>query len=69
MDAADDDKVDIFLSETDYVNKYTDADITVADLGEDIFKNTLSTYTTKYDTTNTNRATNLEIAVNKINLP
>jgi len=25
-DAAADDKVDIFLSETDYVNKYTDAD-------------------------------------------
>ena len=39
MDAADDDKVDIFLSETDYVNKYTDADIDVAipltDLGID----------------------------------
>lgn len=57
-------------SQTDEITiplKYTDADITVADLGEDIFKNTLSTYTTKYDTTNTNRATNLEIAVNKIN--
>ena len=37
--AADDDKVDIFLSETDYVNKYTDADADVAipltDLGID----------------------------------
>ena len=36
---ADDDKVDIFLSETDYVNKYTDADADVAipltDLGID----------------------------------
>lgn len=28
--AADDDKIDIFLSETDYVNKYTDADADVA---------------------------------------
>ncbi len=28
--AADDDKVDIFLSETDYVNKYTDAEADVA---------------------------------------
>lgn len=46
---------------------YTDAEITVADLGEDIFGNTIATTTTKYDSTNTNRATNLEIAVNKIN--
>lgn len=29
-DASTDDKVDIFLSETDYVNKYTDADADVA---------------------------------------
>ncbi len=38
-DASADDKVDIFLSETDYVNKYTDADANVAmplkDLGID----------------------------------
>ena len=38
-DAAADDKVDIFLSETDYVNKYTDADadaaIPLKDLGID----------------------------------
>lgn len=46
---------------------YKDADITVADLGEDIFVNTISSFSTKYDITNTNRATNLEIAVNKIN--
>ena len=31
--AAADDKVDIFLSETDYVNKYTDADADVAAYG------------------------------------
>lgn len=47
--------------------KYQDAEITVADLGEDIFGNVLSTYPTKYDVTNTNRATNLEIAASKIN--
>lgn len=46
---------------------YKEAEITVSDLGEDIFENTLSTYSTKYDITNKNRATNLEIAVNKIN--
>lgn len=38
-DVSEDDKVDIFLSETDYVNKYTDADADVAmpltDLGID----------------------------------
>ena len=46
---------------------YKNAEITVADLGEDIFANRLSMSTTKYDSTNVNRATNLEIAVNKIN--
>ncbi len=43
------------------------AEITVADLGEDIFGNRISFYTTKYDTTNVNRATNIEIACEKIN--
>ena len=46
---------------------YKNAEITVADLGEDIFGNVIKTSTTKYDSTNINRATNLEIAVNKIN--
>ena len=46
---------------------FTDADVTVADLGEDIFINTLSSCTTKYDSTNVNRATNLKIACEKIN--
>ena len=46
---------------------YTDAEITVADLGEDIFGTRLASSTTKYDSTNTNRAINLEIAINKIN--
>lgn len=46
---------------------YKDAEITVADLGEDIFGTTLSRHSTKYDSTNVNRATNLEIAASKIN--
>lgn len=47
--------------------KYTDAEITVSDLGEDIFKNKLSYFSTKYDSTNTNRATNIVLACEKIN--
>ena len=47
-DAADDDKVDIFLSETDYVNKYTDKDVDVAiplkDLGIDPDKDLADQY-------------------------
>ncbi len=47
-DAAADDKVDIFLSETDYVNKYTDADADVAmpltDLGIDPEKDLADQY-------------------------
>ena len=46
---------------------YTKADITVADLGEDIFGNVIAKSSTKYDSTNYNRATNLGIAANKIN--
>ena len=52
-DAADDDKVDIFLSETDYVFKYTDADADVAmplsDLGIDVDK----AFADQYDFTRT----------------
>ena len=47
-DAAADNKVDIFLSETDYVNKYTDADADVAmplvDLGIDPDKDLADQY-------------------------
>lgn len=47
-DAAADDKVDLFLSETDYVNKYTDADADVAiplkDLGIDPDKDLADQY-------------------------
>lgn len=60
----------INTSESDSISiplVYTDAEITVADLGEDIFVNTISSYPTKYDVTNTNRVTNLQIAANKIN--
>lgn len=47
--------------------KYTPAKITVSDLGEDIFKNTISTFNTRYNTSNTDRTTNLELACKKIN--
>lgn len=47
--------------------KVTEPEIKVADLGEDIFKNTLSSFTTKYDITNINRSTNVELAISKIN--
>lgn len=47
--------------------KFTKPKIKVADLGEDIFGNTLSKFETKYDVTNTNRSTNLELALKKIN--
>lgn len=47
--------------------KYTEAEITVADLGEDIFGYKISSFPTKYDATNTNRATNLTLACEKIN--
>ena len=47
-DAAADDKVDIFLSETDYVNKYTDKDaeaaMPLADLGIDPEKDLADQY-------------------------
>lgn len=47
-DAAPDDKVDIFLSETDYVNKYTDAEADAAmplsDLGIDPEKDLADQY-------------------------
>lgn len=47
-DAAPDDKIDIFLSETDYVNKYTDANANVAmplkDLGIDPKKDLADQY-------------------------
>lgn len=57
-------------AETDEISiplVYKNAEITVADLGEDIFTNVLSSCPTKYDATNTNRATNLTLATNKIN--
>lgn len=54
-DASADDKVDIFLSETDYVNKYVDADADVAipltDLGIDPEKDLAD----QYDFTKINR--------------
>lgn len=60
IDTSDSDQVIIPLT-------YTDAEITVSDLGEDIFGNIISTCTTKYDSTNTNRVINLQLAADKIN--
>ncbi|MCI8699869.1 MAG: hypothetical protein HFJ47_00825 [Clostridia bacterium] len=45
----------------------TIADITINDLDKDIFVDTLSTYNTRYNTSNINRSHNLEIATNKLN--
>ena len=47
--------------------KYTKPEITISDLGEDIFETKLGTSTTIYDSTNINRSTNINIACEKIN--
>lgn len=47
--------------------KYTKPEITISDLGEDIFGTKLGTSTTIYDSTNLNRSTNIDIACERIN--
>ena len=47
--------------------KYIKPEITIADLGEDIFGTKLGTSTTIYDSTNFNRSTNIDIACERIN--
>ena len=47
--------------------KYTMPEITISDLGEDIFGTQLGTCQTIYDSTNINRSTNIDIACEKIN--
>lgn len=47
--------------------KITKASKTVTDLGEDAFPNKLSTYTTNYDSSNTNRDNNIKLAAQKLN--
>lgn len=47
--------------------KYTKANVTINDLGEDAFPHNLGYFTTRYDETNVNRSTNLKLAVKKIN--
>lgn len=42
-------------------------EIKVADLGDVLFKNLISTHTSTYDTTNKNRVTNLEVASERCN--
>lgn len=46
---------------------YTKPEITVNDLGMDAFPNLLGSFSTKYDTSNKDRTTNLRLASNKIN--
>ena len=47
--------------------KITKPKKTVSDLGDKVFKDTLSKYTTVYDTGNTNRASNIALAAKTIN--
>lgn len=47
--------------------KITEAEIGPEDLGDSIFIDTLSTYTSKYDVSNRNRSTNVELAALKLN--
>lgn len=47
--------------------KITQPQIGVEDLGDSIFVDTLSTYTSKYDVSNRNRSTNLELSASKLN--
>lgn len=45
----------------------TKPEITLEKIGSEAFPDTLGTYTTKYDMSNRDRTTNLQLAVNKIN--
>ena len=47
--------------------KITKAEKTIQDLGKEAFPYTISKFSTKYDASNINRSTNLEIAARKIN--
>ena len=46
---------------------YTEADVTVQDLGKEAFPDLLGSFSTKYVTSNADRTTNLRLAANKIN--
>lgn len=45
----------------------TEPQIRVSDLGDALFKSVIATYSSKYDATETDRVTNLQIAANKCN--
>ena len=47
--------------------KITEADITIDEIGTEAFPYLISQFTTKYDASNRNRSTNLQIAAEKIN--
>jgi len=68
-DSVDDVKAQIEREKKDEYNvalKYTRADVTVNDLGQDAFPDELGSFVTKYSN-NANRTTNLRLASNKIN--
>lgn len=46
---------------------YTEADVTIRDLGKEAFPDLLGSFSTKYVTSNVDRTTNLRLAANKIN--
>lgn len=47
--------------------KLTTPTVTIADFGDKAFSDQLARYTTRFDESNTNRATNINLATNKIN--
>lgn len=47
--------------------KITSPEKTIADLGEEAFPEMLATFSTRYDASNKNRSTNIELAAKKIN--
>ncbi len=47
--------------------KITEPEITTEDLGEDAFPEVLASFSTRYDASNTNRSTNIELATEAIN--
>lgn len=47
--------------------KITVPEKTIADLGEEAFPEQLATYSTRYDASNRNRSTNIELATKKVN--
>lgn len=56
-----------YKDEYSFKLQITKAEFTTDDVGLEAFPDVLATFTTKYDASNKNRSTNLELATNKIN--